>query len=171
MHYFARSHESSFNKFDNRYLINLFSFEILIRTWGLPLKWLFHVPFWMTLAKGSIWTTLFKAYLKGIWTSGLLTRQNIFSRAWQTPSGSGQFVNARFPRFTNSNLKLRLRLSLDWGFSISLTSFARPKNLGHPPLGVCQALEKTYFLLTMMQKRWESLKKNICYHVSLWVTS
>ena len=60
------------------------------------------------------------------------------------PRTHGQFVNARFARFTNSNLKLRLRLSLDRGFSISLTSFARPKNLGHPPLGVCQALEKTY---------------------------
>ena len=83
------------SKFDMEYLINLFSFEVLLRTWGLPLKWLFHVPFWMTLAKGSIWTTLFRAILKGIWISGLLTRQNIFSRAWQTPSGFGQSVNAR----------------------------------------------------------------------------
>ena len=42
-----------------------------------------------------------------------------------------KFVNARYARFTNSNPKLRLRLSLDWDFSDSFAPLIHRKNLVH----------------------------------------
>ena len=42
-----------------------------------------------------------------------------------------KFVNARYARFTNSNPKLRLRLSLDWDFSDSFAPLIHQKNLVH----------------------------------------
>ena len=42
-----------------------------------------------------------------------------------------KFVNARYARFTNSNPKLRLRLSLDWDFSDSFAPLTHRKNLPH----------------------------------------
>ena len=83
-------------------------------------------------------------YFEGDMDLGGAYKTKYFFQGLTNTLGLWPICDSRSARATNSNPKLRRCLSLDWGFSISLTSFARPKNLGHPPLGVCQALEKTY---------------------------
>ena len=86
----------------------------------------------------------FQGNFEGDLDLGIAYKTKYFFQGLTNTLGVWPICDSRFARATNSNPKLRRCLSLDRGFSISLTSFARPKNLGHPPLGVCQALEKTY---------------------------
>ena len=62
-----------------------------------------------------------------------------------------KFVNARYARFTNSNPKLRLRLSLDWDFSDSFAPLIHQKNLVHFFSVFCYRGQKLIFFAHVMR--------------------